>query len=75
MKNCAYVLLQLSVLQSEQSQLDCAAMESTKRDVERGEISRVLTHCSALGMELEGIHTETGPGVYETAIKVSRKSS
>ncbi len=29
----------------------------------------ILNTCQAMDVELEGFHTETGPGVYETAIK------
>jgi len=29
----------------------------------------ILDTCEAMGIEIEGFHTETGPGVYETAIR------
>ena len=31
----------------------------------------ILDSMRAMGIEIEGFHTETGPGVYETAIRYS----
>ena len=32
-------------------------------------VHSILDGCNAFGIEIEGMHTETGPGVYETAIR------
>lgn len=32
-------------------------------------VHAIVDGCSAFGIEIEGMHTETGPGVYETAIR------
>ena len=32
-------------------------------------VHSILDGCKAFGIEIEGMHTETGPGVYETAIR------
>ena len=32
-------------------------------------VHAIIDGCNAFGMELEGFHTETGPGVYEAAIR------
>jgi glutamine synthetase len=32
-------------------------------------VHAILDGCSAFGIDIEGMHTETGPGVYETAIR------
>jgi glutamine synthetase len=34
-----------------------------------GWLHAVIDGCAAFGIEVEGMHTETGPGVFETAIK------
>ena len=34
-----------------------------------GLVHALLDGCNAFGLEVEGFHTETGPGVYETAIR------
>ena len=31
--------------------------------------TRIIDGCNAFGIEIEGMHTETGPGVYEAAIR------
>jgi glutamine synthetase len=40
-----------------------------RTSVHSGFAHDILNTCQAMDVELEGFHTETGPGVYETAIK------
>lgn len=41
-----------------------------RSSVESGLAHEILDSAAQLGIEIEGHHTETGPGVYETAIRV-----
>jgi glutamine synthetase len=34
-----------------------------------GLVHAIIDGCNAFGIEVEGMHTETGPGVYETAVR------